>query len=74
VKIGWHVYRILGSPGGRASLGLYWGRGAGNDYGHPHKVTLDKLAGAGVRVYRTDLSGSVTITSDGSTLSVSTGR
>jgi competence protein ComEC len=48
--------------------------GAGNDYGHPHKVTIDKLAGAGVRVYRTDLNGSVTITSDGSQVSVTTLR
>jgi competence protein ComEC len=48
--------------------------GTGNDYGHPHKVTLDKLAGVGVKVYRTDLNGTVTIVSDGSSLLASTPR
>src|SRR5450759_3108651 len=28
--------------------------GAGNDFGHPHQVTLDKLNSAGVKIYRTD--------------------
>ena len=46
--------------------------GEGNDYGHPHKVTLDKLKAAGVKVYRTDLNGTVTFVSDGSKLSVKT--
>ena len=45
--------------------------GTGNDYGHPHTVTLQKLAAAGVTVYRTDLNGTITITSDGSNLSFS---
>lgn len=35
----------------------------GNDYGHPHKPTLDRLAGRGATVYRTDLHGDVTIES-----------
>jgi competence protein ComEC len=48
--------------------------GAGNDYGHPHQVTLDKLVRAGVTVYRTDLNGTVTATSDGSAISFSTQR
>jgi competence protein ComEC len=43
--------------------------GAGNDYGHPHQGTLDKLGSAGVKVYRTDLNGTVTATSDGSAIS-----
>ena len=42
--------------------------GAGNDYGHPHAVTLQKLAAAGVTVYLTDLNGTVTVTSNGSNL------
>ena len=42
--------------------------GTGNDYGHPHAVTLQKLAAAGVTVYRTDLNRTVTITSNGSNL------
>jgi len=42
----------------------------GNDYGHPHQVTLDKLSAAGGTVYRTDQNGTVVITSDGKNLSV----
>lgn len=45
--------------------------GAGNDYGHPHKETLDRLQKVS-KVYRTDLNGTITITTDGSTYSVST--
>ncbi len=46
--------------------------GQGNDYGHPHQVTLDKLNAAGVKIYRTDLNGNITITSDGLNLAVKT--
>ena len=44
--------------------------GAGNDYGHPHQETLDKLSAAGATVYRTDLSGAITVLTDGITLRV----
>ena len=33
--------------------------GSGNEYGHPHEDTLDKLAEAGVQLYRTDLQGTI---------------
>ena len=40
--------------------------GAGNDYGHPHRVTLDKLAAiSGLKVHRTDLEGTLEVISDG---------
>lgn len=39
--------------------------GEGNDYGHPHKETLDALRSANVEVFRTDLSGSIIATCDG---------
>lgn len=39
--------------------------GAGNDYGHPHRETLQRLADAGVTVYRTDQLGTVIARSDG---------
>ena len=40
--------------------------GVGNDYGHPHRVTLDKLeAIAGLKVHRTDLEGNLEVISDG---------
>ncbi|MZP43608.1 MBL fold metallo-hydrolase [Heliobacterium gestii] len=39
--------------------------GEGNDYGHPHKKTLDKLAKANVQVFRADKNGTVVATCDG---------
>lgn len=39
--------------------------GKGNDYGHPHQVTIDKLNNAGVQVFRTDESGTIVATGDG---------
>jgi beta-lactamase superfamily II metal-dependent hydrolase len=41
--------------------------GANNTYGHPHKEALDRIAAAGVQhVFRTDLDGTIVVTSDGS--------
>ncbi|WP_297429910.1 ComEC/Rec2 family competence protein [Clostridium sp.] len=37
----------------------------GNDYGHPHKETLDKLNEKNINVFRTDLEGTIIATSDG---------
>lgn len=34
--------------------------GAGNDYGHPTQTILDRLAEAGVQVFRTDTQGAIT--------------
>jgi competence protein ComEC len=40
--------------------------GIGNDYGHPHQVTLDSLHRIpGLRLHRTDLEGSLEVISDG---------
>jgi competence protein ComEC len=36
--------------------------GAGNPYGHPARSTIDRLAGTGARVLRTDADGSVAVT------------
>lgn len=44
--------------------------GAGNSYGHPHERTLDTLEECGATVYRSDVNGDVSITSDGVQLSV----
>lgn len=44
------------------SCGLY------NEYGHPHKETLDSLKEKGVKVYRTDLQKNIIFTSDGKTI------
>jgi competence protein ComEC len=48
--------------------------GQGNDYGHPHKETLDKLNAAGIKIYRTDLNGSISFVSDGSKFTIKTGK
>lgn len=48
------------------SCGLY------NDFGHPHASAMTRLSAAGATVYRTDKQGTVTVTTDGKTLSVST--
>lgn len=44
--------------------------GANNDYHHPHPSTLKKYEQAKLKVYRTDLDGTVTITSDGNTYKI----
>lgn len=38
--------------------------GAGNDYGHPAPATLESLRGLGMRVLRTDESGTVSVSVD----------
>ncbi len=42
--------------------------GEGNSYGHPHEETMEKLESANVEVYRTDIQGTITVTSDGKNL------
>ena len=44
--------------------------GAGNSYGHPHEAALSRLRDAGVDTYRTDLMGTITISSDGANYTV----
>lgn len=39
--------------------------GKGNDYGHPHKETMQKLQTKKIPVYRTDECGTIICTSDG---------
>jgi competence protein ComEC len=46
--------------------------GADNDYGHPAPETLARLDAVGTKTYRTDLDGSISITTDGSDLLVTT--
>jgi hypothetical protein len=45
--------------------------GANNDYGHPHAETLERLQKVS-KVYRTDMDGTITVTTDGSTYTVTT--
>jgi len=46
--------------------------GKDNMYNHPHKETLDRLKAIGAQVYRTDESGTVIVTTDGSNIKIST--
>lgn len=39
--------------------------GKGNKYGHPKQVILDRLNKMGIKIYRTDESGTIKITCDG---------
>lgn len=48
--------------------------GANNPYYHPHGTVLNRLREVGSELYRTDLNGSIQITSDGKTFSVITER
>lgn len=45
--------------------------GKGNDYGLPSQITMTKLKNAGITVYRTDESGNIICTSDGSNINFS---
>lgn len=44
--------------------------GASNPYGHPDAETLARLRDAGAAIYRTDLHGTIVVTTDGTTYSV----
>jgi len=48
--------------------------GAANRYGHPTQATLDRLRRLGVTLYRTDLHGDITLTTNGQEYRVTTTR
>lgn len=48
--------------------------GADNSYGHPHEETMEILNAGGIQIYRTDMNGDITFTSDASALTVETER
>lgn len=45
--------------------------GKGNDYGHPHEEVLSRLKDAEVKLFRTDLQGTIMCISDGTTVTFS---
>lgn len=42
--------------------------GAGNSYGHPHVETMEKLEAMEIPVFRTDIQGTITVSTDGTSL------
>jgi competence protein ComEC len=48
--------------------------GKDNDYGHPHKETIEALSKRNINILRTDEMGTIVITSDGNTISVNGGE
>ena len=47
--------------------------GEGNSYGHPHEETLQALNAIGAEIYGTDIHGTIVVTTDGESYSVSNG-
>ncbi len=71
----------VGHHGSRSATGPAWldelrpavavvSSGAGNRYGHPHREVLDRLAGRGISVWRTDRHGTVSVWTDGRVMEV----
>ena len=46
----------------------------GNDYGHPHKETIQKLNAKGIEIFRNDELGEIVITTDGKNITVKSGE
>lgn len=44
--------------------------GKDNDYGHPHEETIDLLNKSNIKFFRTDVSGTITIKSDGHSINI----
>jgi competence protein ComEC len=75
LKVGHHGSRTSSSPRlleAVAPMLAVISCGVRNRFGHPHAPTLEALARAGIRVYRTDRDGSVVVTTDGRSLDVRT--
>lgn len=71
----------VGHHGGRTSTGMAFlakvapkyaviSVGKGNDYGHPHSETLQRLQQIGAKVYRTDELGTIVASSDGRNITI----
>ncbi|MFC1982967.1 ComEC/Rec2 family competence protein [Chloroflexota bacterium] len=75
LKVGHHGSRTASSEDFLAitspEVAIYMA-GKDNSHGHPHQEAMTALREAGVTVYGTDTSGTIIITTDGKTYSVST--
>jgi competence protein ComEC len=45
--------------------------GADNSYGHPHREVLEKLEDADIKVFRTDIHGTIIVSTDGKSYGIS---
>lgn len=73
LKVGHHGSKTSSSPEFVKAVAPKAGTiscGVNNQYKFPHKPTLDTLAKYHVEVYRTDVNGVISITSDGSSYSI----
>jgi len=74
LKSGHHGSRTSSSPAFLKAIGpeaTIISLGAGNEYHHPHPSTLRRYNDLKLKIYRTDTDGTVTVTSDGKTYSIS---
>jgi competence protein ComEC len=77
LKVGHHGSRNSTSPAWLQAVSPQVGIisvGENNRYGHPQPEVLQWLSQFGVKVYRTDQQGTITVTTDGTTYEVSTER
>jgi competence protein ComEC len=73
LKVGHHGSRTSSSAAFLAAVGpkeAVISVGRRNRFGHPHPSTLEALTASGARVWRTDIDGAVTVTTDGDSLEV----
>jgi competence protein ComEC len=74
LKVGHHGSRTSSTPDFIAAVRPHdavISAGVRNHFGHPTRATLDTLASAGVRVWRTDRDGAVTAATDGASWTIS---
>ena len=76
LKVGHHGSKYSSTANFLKAVGAEYGVicvGAGNSYGHPTSEALNRLASAGVSVYRTDKSGHVVFSTNGAILTLPDG-
>jgi len=73
LKVGHHGSRTSSSPAFLAAIDpkeAIISVGRRNRFGHPHPSALAALAASGARIWRTDVAGAVTVTTDGDSLEI----
>lgn len=74
LKVGHHGSRTSSSPSFVKAVSPQYALisdGENNNYGHPHKETLDTLSQFGAKIFRTDLLGTIVMKSDGQNVNFS---